>query len=39
VERIPYSWGDTKNGRLGLDLEDVSNKYDRHVYVKKEKKV
>lgn len=22
VERLPYTWGDVKNGRLGIDLED-----------------
>ena len=21
IERLPYTWGDTKNGKLGLDLE------------------
>ena len=22
VERLPYTWGDIKNGKLGIDLED-----------------
>ena len=21
IERLPYSWGDAKNGKLGLDVE------------------
>jgi len=37
IERLPYSWGDIKNGRLGIDLED-QDILESDLYVRKERR-
>lgn len=36
VERLPYTWGDIRNGRLGINMEDEEVKQSK-LFSKKDK--
>lgn len=41
VERLPYTWGDIKNGKLGIDTNDdaiMNESIKKSIYKEKEKK-